>query len=196
MPHPMYRLTETTPPAAEPLTLDETKTFLRVDHDNDDSQITGLIAAARQFCESLTGRSLITRSYSLFLDSWPDNGAALALPQPPLLTVTQINVYAADNSSAVFSAANYFADTAGAPGRLVLAEGASPPLPGRIASGIEIRFTAGYGAAASSVPVLLRQGMKQMIAHLYAHRGDSPDQALLASGAAALFQPYRVVSLS
>ena len=75
------------------------------------------------------------------------------------------------------------------PGRVVLTEGAVPPLPGRVANGIEIQYTAGYGATEDNVPVLLRQGMLQVIAHLYEHRGDSPDQALLASGAAvAIFR--------
>jgi uncharacterized phiE125 gp8 family phage protein len=95
----------------------------------------------------------------------------------------------------VFDASNYYVDTAGTPGRIVLTQGAVPPVPGRIANGIEIRFTAGYGTTEDSVPTLLRQGMLQVIAHLYEHRGDSPDQALLRSGAAAIFQPYRLVSL-
>ena len=210
----LYRLTETTPPGAEPLTLDEVKTFLRIDHDNDDAFVSGLIAVARQFCENITGRSLITRSYSLYLDAWPSTAssgwwdgvregadiasstAALPLPKPPLLSVTQVNVYAADNTSSIFAASNYFVDTAGVPGRLVLTQGAVPPTPGRVANGIEIQLKAGYGATPQSVPALLRQGMKKMIAHLYEHRGDSADQALLASGAAAIFQTHRVMSLT
>jgi len=215
---PFYRLVETTPPSLEPLTLDEVKTFLRVDLTTDDALITALITAARMFCEANTGRSLITRSYSLFMDRWPEArrshrfmpGAedrpyrlpiafvtgAVELPYPPLLSVVQINVYAADNSVTVYDSGSYFVDTAGVPGRVVLTQGAVPPLPGRIANGIEIQFTAGYGAAEDNVPALLRQGMLQVIAHLYEHRGDSPDQALLASGAAAIFQPYRLMELT
>lgn len=218
MHHPIYRLVETSPPAIEPLTLDETKIFLRVDQTNDDALITTLITAARMFCEANTGRSLITRSYSLFLDRWPGARSphsfipgmedqqyripvalemcTVALPYPPLLSVVQINIYAADNSVTVFDSGSYFVDTAGVPGRLVLTSGTVPPLPGRIANGIEIQFTAGYGSSEDDVPILLRQGMLQVIAHLYEHRGDSPDQALLASGAAAIFQPYRLMGLS
>jgi len=214
MSHPIYRLTETTPPAVEPLDLAETKTFLRIDHSNDDTLVTGLIYAARQFCESVTGRSLITRSYSLYLDYWPGttslgwwdgvqegadilfNNSALNLPKPPLISVTSVKVYSVSGVATDFSSANYFVDTVGIPGRIVLTEGALPPIPGRIANGIEVNFTAGYGTTAASVPIVLRQGMKQIVAHLYEHRGDSPDQALLASGAALLFQPYRALGLS
>ncbi len=189
----MYRLVETTPPAAEPLSCAEMKVFLRVDHDNDDALIEDLIAAARQLCESATGRSLITRSYSLYLDAWPE-AATLTLPHPPLAVVDAIQVYAADNSAAEFSADNYVVDAAGLPGRIALTS--APPLPGRVANGIEIQFTAGYGAAAADVPVLLRQGMKQAVAHMYENRGDTPASALNASGAAAIFQPYRLAGLS
>jgi len=214
MSHPIYRLVETTPPATEPLVLSETKTFLRIDHGNDDNFVAGLISAARAACEQATGRSLITRSYSLFLDRWPETSnlpwwdgvregirsggkiAALALPKPPLLSVAQVYVYNIDNSSVEFPSTSYFVDTAGTPGRIVLTAGAVPPLPLRVGNGIEIRYSAGYGAAADNVPMPLRQGMKQIVAHLYEHRGDGPDQALLASGAALLFQPYRLMSMS
>lgn len=190
----IHRLVETTPPAAEPLTLAEMKVYLRVDHDNDDPLITDLIAAARELCESVTGRSLITRGYSLYLDEWP-SCRALELPQLPLISVDQVNVYGADNSSDIFDAVNYTVDTAGLPGRLVLTEGALPPLPGRVANGIEIQFTAGYGGDAADVPVLLRQGMKQAVAYMYENRGDSRAAALNDSGAAGIFQPYRLASL-
>lgn len=214
MPHPTYRLVETTPPAAEPLGLSETKAYLRIDHSNDDDLVTGMISAARQICENTTGKSLITRSYSLYLDHWPgttslgwwdgiQEGAdillqdtALKLPKPPLLSVVRINVYEANNSSTEFSPSHYFVDTTGHPGRIVLTAGAIPPIPGRTANGIEVQFTAGYGAAAGNVPPVLRQGMKQIVAHLYEHRGDSQDQALLSSGAALLFHPYRSVSMA
>ena len=214
MSQPTYRLTETSSPASEPLDLSETKTFLRIDHDNDDDFVAGLISAARQFCENVTGRSLISRSYSLYLDCWPGksslgwwdgmregaytllNKSSLILPRPPLLSVVRINIYDANNVATEFPASNYFVDKAAIPGRIVLTSGSVVPVPGRMANGIEIQFTAGYGTTSQNIPALLRQGMKQMVAHLYEHRGDSPDQALLASGAAAIFQSYRAMSLS
>ena len=69
------------------------------------------------------------------------------------------------------------------------------PLPGRAASGIEIRFTAGYGAAPGDVPEALRQGLRLLVAHLYEHRGDDMETAASASGAVRLWQPYRLAVL-
>ena len=60
-----------TPPAAEPLTLAETKLHLRVDHTVDDTLITALIATAREWVESYTGKSLIEQTRQITLSSWP-----------------------------------------------------------------------------------------------------------------------------
>jgi len=49
----MYQ--ETTSPGSEPLIVSEVKDHLRVDHDDDDNYIDGLIKAARQFVEKRTG---------------------------------------------------------------------------------------------------------------------------------------------
>ena len=40
-------------------------------------------------------------------------------------------------------------------------DAATFPVPTRAANGIEIRFTAGYGAIASDVPEILREGIKR-----------------------------------
>lgn len=60
-----------TPPAAEPLTLAETKLHLRVDHTADDTLITALIATAREWVESYTGKSLVEQTREITLSSWP-----------------------------------------------------------------------------------------------------------------------------
>ena len=213
MSRPAYHLTETAPPGAEPLTLEEVKLHLRITHDHEDTLLTSLIMTARMICEADTGLALITRGYSLWLDSWPmtqrrdwwdgmRDGVATGdsdtvyLPRPPLLAVSGILVYADNGTYAVFDPQNYHIDTIRKPGRLVLRQGIAAPLSGRPVNGIEIRYTAGYGATPQSIPSALRQGMLQMIAHLYRQRGDAPETALHASGAAALFQPFRLVRLT
>jgi uncharacterized phiE125 gp8 family phage protein len=45
-----------TPPVAEPLSLEDAKLFLRVEHDTDDELIASLIAAARGEIELATRR--------------------------------------------------------------------------------------------------------------------------------------------
>jgi hypothetical protein len=79
-------------PALLPLTLEETKQHLRVDHPDDDALISALIDAATQACELHTRRSLVTRTLRLWRDFWPVG--PVELPRPPVLAVTQVAVLA------------------------------------------------------------------------------------------------------
>ena len=45
-----------TPPTVEPITLEEAKLYLRVDHDDEDALIEQLIKASREFCEQYQNR--------------------------------------------------------------------------------------------------------------------------------------------
>ncbi|MEZ0226540.1 MAG: head-tail connector protein [Alphaproteobacteria bacterium] len=189
----MLRLIETSPPTIEPLTLDEAKLHLRVTSTVEDALITSLIITARQICESFTGLALIERDYSLYLSEWPEGD--ILLPLPPLVSVGLVNIYDAEGDATVFDAGNYTASDAGMPGRIFLNDGIFPPQPGRAADGIEIQFTAGYGDTATDIPQPLIQGIKQLLAHLYENRGDDKTDALRASKAESLFQPFRIMSL-
>lgn len=210
---PAYHLVETLPAGAEPLTLEETRLHLRISHDAEDALIAGLIATARMACEQATGLSLINRGYSLWLDGWPGQESrgwwdgmregvrsvvpqAVLLPRPPLCSVEGIYIYDAAGTPAVFPPAHYYADTLRRPGRVLLQTGIAAPQPARIANGIEIRYTAGFGTAPQAVPAMLRQGMKQLVAYLYENRGDAPERALELSGAGILFRPFRMMRLA
>src|SRR5271155_5064675 len=58
-------------PLCEPVLLADMKNFLRVDIDDDDELIQGLIVAGRELVESYTGRSLVNKGYLMTLDSFP-----------------------------------------------------------------------------------------------------------------------------
>ena|SRR5215472_2672836 len=59
------------PPAAEPVTLAQTKSHLRVSISDDDVIIQGYIQAARENVEAFLSRSLINKGYRQCLDSFP-----------------------------------------------------------------------------------------------------------------------------
>lgn len=69
-----------TPPAAEPLSLAQAKAFLRVEHDDDDELIAALIAGSRLHIEAQTRRALMTQSWRLVRDAWPQDGLVEVLP--------------------------------------------------------------------------------------------------------------------
>ncbi len=187
-----YSLEEVTPPSVEPINLADVKTYLRIDHSSDDGLLSSIISAVREICEKTSGLSLINRSYSLFLDKWDTD--ILPLPKSPVVSVDAINVYATDDSASLYNESNYHLDNKGINARIVLKRGSVTPLPGREVNGIEIQYTAGFGEAVTDIPDLLKQGMMQLVAHLYEHRGDSLDKALKLSGANEVFKNYRKVS--
>jgi uncharacterized phiE125 gp8 family phage protein len=81
-----------TAPAFEPLSLAEAKAFLRVETSDDDDVIGVLIAGARIHVEVQTRRALITQSWRISIDVWPDNGRLTILPAP-LQALTAARIY-------------------------------------------------------------------------------------------------------
>jgi uncharacterized phiE125 gp8 family phage protein len=71
-----------TAPAVEPLSLDEARDYLRVETNDDDALIGALIAGARIHVEAQTRRALITQSWRLSLDAWPEDGRIEVVPAP------------------------------------------------------------------------------------------------------------------
>lgn len=174
-----------TPPAEEPVSLDDAKAWLRVESGGDeDALIASLIPAARARCEWHTGRAFVTQAWTL----WLDRAAPLIdIPLAPLQAVTAVTAYAPGDAAGVLDATLYKADLAGA--RLVLN---TPPVNLRPVNGLAVAFTAGYGDAAA-VPAPLKQAVLQIVSALYDHRGGdtvpTPDAAL------ALMAPYRILKL-
>jgi len=181
----------TAPPAIEPVTLDAAKAHLKVDTSDDDTLITDMIAAARARAELIISRAFITQHWTLSLDTWPDDGV-IAIPFPPLQSVASVTAYAPDDTGAVLDASTYQVDTASAPARLALKPNASPPVNLRRINAIEIAYIAGYGDTADAVPELIREAILEIVADLYANRGDSDETPLAAM---ALLAPYRVLNI-
>lgn len=124
-----------TTPAVEPITLTEAKAHLRVDFADDNDLITTLIIVARQAVEEFTGRALITQTWQVFYDRFPDffysrfsdcditsssqqlpvnyyqnryrSAREIELLKPPLQTVTHVKTYANDDTATTFSTASY-----------------------------------------------------------------------------------------
>jgi uncharacterized phiE125 gp8 family phage protein len=181
-----------TAPAAEPLSLDEARAFLRVEHHDDDETIAALVAGARLHVEAQTRRALITQSWRLVLDAWPDDGR-IAVRPAPLRALTAARVYDADGNSAPVDTQGFILDF-GASALAFMAW--ALPQPGRSAAGIELDVNVGYGDSARDVPEPLRQAVRLLVAHWYENRGlVGREVNVLPSTVAALLAPYRMLSL-
>jgi len=192
-----------TAPAIEPITLTEAKAFCRVDSDSEDTLITALITAARQWCENFTNRAFIEQSWRYSLDSQDEFPAVIRVPRPKLVSVTHIKSYSLTNVASTVAPATYFADVHSTPGRIVLNDGQIWPTDLRAIDSLEIEYKAGYGATAADVPDNIRTAIKRIVATMFEHREEAA--ALLAGGSvyefkdfttATLLNPYRVFRLT
>jgi len=179
-----------TPPVEEPLSLSEVKAYLKVTSADDDALIGRILTAVRRACEAWTGRALVTQTWTLWLDRFPQSerrdapqsghfnlpadhfdraSPVIELPRPPLQSVGFLKTYDSDNQPATFDPSKYFVDTASVPGRMVLNASASWPSILRPANAAEIEFVCGYGAAAA-VPESIKQGLLIWTQLLYANQ--------------------------
>lgn len=183
-----------TAPAIEPLSLAETKAFLRVEHSDDDAVIAALIAGSRIHVESRTRRALITQSWCLAADGWPLDGRLQVLPAP-LRALTAARVFDFEGVAHDVDVQAFVLDKGAS--LLAFAPWALPA-PGRVAAGIELDVTVGYGDAAVDVPEALRQAIRLLVAHWYDNRGliaVGQQVAELPATVSALIAPYRMLSL-
>ena len=189
-------LTLTTAPAAEPVTLVEAKAHLKVEVDADDTLISALVEAARQHAERFLNRQLVTATWKLTLDRWPE-GTTVRLPRPPLSTITSVKYIDTAGDQQTLDAASYTVDAESEPGRVVPAYGVSWPAVRSIINAIEISYTAGYGDA-DAVPQAIKQAILFLVGHWYEHReevvdGTSPCE--LPQAARMLLWQYRVLEM-
>ncbi|MEZ5853954.1 MAG: head-tail connector protein [Hyphomicrobiaceae bacterium] len=162
-------LVMTSGPVLEPVSLAEAKAHLRVDSSVEDALIQSLVVTSRLHIEAALGLALITQAWSYFLDRWPKNGRVL-LPLSPVAAITGIRVWSVDGTSQLMDLQGFFLDGAGRPPRLATLAGTSHPQPGRSVNGIEIAFTAGFGAAPEDVPAPVRHALLLLVAHWYENR--------------------------
>ncbi|ADZ71351.1 head-tail connector protein [Polymorphum gilvum] len=180
----------TNPPAVEPVTVEDMRAHLRLAHEAEDALLAELIAAARSQVERETRRALIAQGWRAYFDAWPA-GRIVRLPVAPVIAVAAVTVYGTDGLPADLDPVDWRLD--GPAARLRVAAGAG----GDAANGIEIDFTAGYGAAPADVPAPLRQAIRLLAAHWYEHREAGSDLALASvpHGLDRLLSVYRVPRL-
>lgn len=154
-----------TPPAVEPVTIEDARAFLRLSSDSEDTILERLIKTARELVEAETGLVLIDQTWRLRVDRWPRSGR-LALFKYPVTAITMVVAYRADGTAISLAPEDFQLHDGRRPQRLYLA-----PYPeASTFCGLEIDFVAGFGSTATSVPEALKQAILSLTAHLYESR--------------------------
>ncbi len=167
-------LTLITGPAVEPISLADAKLQVRRgDTTEDDAVLTWLRTAVRERAENATNRALITQTWDLVLDAFP-NEDFIEVPKPPLQSITYVKYRDTSGVLQTWASSKYVVEAPAGPrcrrGRLSLAYGEAWPVTYQQAGDVTIRFICGYGADLEDVPVLLKAAMLMDLAALYDDR--------------------------
>ena len=165
-------------PATAPVTLNEAKQMLLVDHTADDALILQLIEAATREAEKIARRSFVTQTREMVLRRWPINTQwnknyppnAILLEYPPVQSIVSIKYITDAGATVTLGSTDY-----------ELIEDLTPPYvwPGqnkdwpsvalRAASPIRVRYVAGYGET-FNVPTDFKRHILGLIAVDYESR--------------------------
>lgn len=180
-----------TAPAAEPITTTEVKTWARIDISDDDALVTALIKAARSFAETKLRRSLITQTWRLTIDafpnpsvmvapysepySWPPN--AIVLERPPVQSITSIKYLALDGTTKTLTAGTDYVDLTAGGARQDDPVRITPPF-GKVwpadvmpqIGAVQVTYVTGWGADSINIPADILTWLKMRCATLYENR--------------------------
>jgi len=205
----------TTPPAQEPVSLSNVKTFIRLDSSSEDAILNAFISAARKHAEQYTQRAFITQTWDAWLDDFPVNADSqfwdgvrqgakhhvfsknyfVEIPIGLVQSVVHIKTYGEDDTESTFDSSKYRVDDSALPGRIMLKEGEVWPTDLRNLNAINIQWKAGYGDDPGDVPDDIIQAIYITVGYLYEHRGECEPGSELPPAAKMLLDSYRVIRL-
>jgi uncharacterized phiE125 gp8 family phage protein len=167
----------------------------------DAATVDAYIAAAIAHVDgdSWLGRALVTQTWDVVLDGFPESGAypCITIPLPPLQEIVSIAYVDGHGALQILPGSQYRAVGAGglSPAKLFPAFGSCWPAAPCRHGGLTIRFKAGFGNAPEDVPAAIRQALKLLAAGWYRNRESIITGTIVAEmplGVQALLQPYRV----
>lgn len=149
-------------PPEPPITLEQAKAELRVDHDDHDALIQSYIEAATAYLDGPTGRyrqAIMPQVWEETFDAFP--GSEIRLPFGPVLNVVSVGYVDAGGADQTVSADAYVVDAYRGPGWVVPVS-AWPSTMATI-NAVTVRWTAGMGEVC---PPDVQQAVRLML-HFY-----------------------------
>lgn len=144
----------------EPVELEDAKEWLRVDYDDDDDLITGMIKSARQSIEQFLNIALVDKSVVLDVITTCETDVI----RLPYVESAEIEIEDIDDDEAV-DTENYKVRGAG------------------VTVNYAGYFSITYDIEAGEIPEAIKEGIKMEVAERYANRGENDNTEGLSKGA-------------
>ena len=159
-----------TPPATEPVDLNELKQFLRITHDQEDTLLTNLIRTAREWLEQETNHILMQQRILVHISfdlrnpkiRLMNGRTGVLIPLGPIKGVHHVHSIMVDGQKLLLRRNQYQQTQNGESTLLVTSV--------EDGVGMDIDCTVGYGQRVEDVPAYLRHMVLQGVLHLYEHR--------------------------
>lgn len=183
-----YPPTVTVAAASEPVSLSEAKAHCRVDGDDDDTLLSGLIAAARGHVEAYCGTVLMSQTVAIKCDGFADFAL---FPIVPLSSVTSVSYVDTAGATQTLSTGVYEVRSDGLIASLALKGGQSWP-DTQAGSRITVTAVVGY----STLPDPVQHAVKLLIGQWYDNRAAATEKPLIAmpNAVEALLTNHRLYS--
>lgn len=179
----------------EPVSLDELKSHLRLDIDDDDAYLAGCITAARHWVEGQTKRSILTKTYDYSIDydwSWNGYSYRIDLPlnpvksisgtSPEVFSITYVDV---NGVTQTLAQSQYTLVNRQHHSYIVPAYDVEWPTVRCVPNAVTVRFQAGDG---DNIPQELHRAIMILAGHFYEYRETSMDAPKAVE---ALISPFR-----
>jgi uncharacterized phiE125 gp8 family phage protein len=179
-------------PPTEPVTLADARLHLRVTDTAEDTLISALITAAREYCEHYLQRAVGSQTLELALDEFPEG--SIELPMGPVTSITSIKYIDTNQAEQTLSGSAYTLDDYSHQSWAVPAYETEWPETLEAANVVKVRYVAGSATPPSAVLA----AMKLIIGHLYENREQSiigVSVTELPLGVKALLDTKRIWSL-
>lgn len=178
-------------PLVEPLSLDEVKTYLRVDTPLENALLEQLIKSARRMVEDYTSRAMITQVHQVISGLDEKEDGSVVLPMAPFQSLVGLPEVTIGKS--VEQVRNHQLNVSRPQARVFINHIFGTNALARI------QYRCGYGDTAASVPEPLKQAILLLVADLYENR---PGEGTRKTGVKALpglvrsmLDAYRIVRM-
>jgi uncharacterized phiE125 gp8 family phage protein len=150
-----------------PVTVEEIKAHLHLDTSDEDDTLRQYIDTAASFVERDAEIALLTSTWTLTLDRFPD--WTVELRKPPIQSITSIAYLDTAGDSQTLSASLYRLDSSHRPGRVTPAYAQTWPLTYPVTNAVTITFVAG-STDRTLIPHEAKQAIRMMVGHWYRNR--------------------------